>query len=107
MKTVPHMSMHNRHLLPPRWKCSCTPSCVWAGEEPELTSGAGDPQAESESERAEDAEPAGVGPPLLRETAQTGAQPPAGSEAAPGETEPGATQVNHTHTQQQQHLVVL
>lgn len=69
--------------------------CVSAGKEPELAPGAGDPQAESEPEWSEDAEPAGVSAPLLRETAQTGAQPPAGNEAGPGETEPGATQVKH------------
>lgn len=73
-------------------------ACVCAGKEPELASGAGDPQARSEPERAEDAEPAGVGAALLRETAQTGAQPPAGHEAGPGETEPGATQVKLIYT---------
>lgn len=81
-------------MAPLKTACVCT--CVCAGEEPELASGAGDPQAESEPERSEDAEPAGVGPPLLRETAQTGAQPPAGHEAGPGQTEPGVTQVKHT-----------
>lgn len=70
--------------------------CVCAGKEPGLASGAGGPQAQPESERSEDAEPAGVGASHLRETAQTGAQPPAGHEAGPGETEPGAPQVSHT-----------
>lgn len=70
--------------------------CVHAGEEPELASGAGNPQAKSEPERPEDAEPAGVSAALVRETAQTGAQSPAGHEAGPGEAEPGDTQVKHT-----------
>lgn len=69
--------------------------CIHPGKEPEPASGAGDPQTNSEPERAEDAEPAGVSAPLFRETAQTGAQPHAGHEAGPGQTEPGATQVKH------------
>lgn len=64
-----------------------------AGKESKTAAGAGEPQEESEPERAEDAEPAGVGASFLRETAQAGAQSPAGHEADPGQAEPGATQV--------------
>lgn len=40
--------------------------CVFCkDEDPELQPGAGDPQAQFESERAEDAEPTGVRAPLL------------------------------------------
>lgn len=64
-----------------------------AGKESQPAAGAGAPQEKPEPERAEDAEPAGVGASLLRETAQAGAQSPAGHEADPGQAEPGAAQV--------------
>lgn len=63
------------------------------GDEPELAPGRGDPRAQPEPERAEDAKPAGVGDALVGEGAEAGDQPPAGHQGRPGESEQGAAQV--------------